>query len=117
MRVMALFFNFIFFAKCLHVGEDGPGRGHLCHIDTFLLTPLTFLFLSKTIKCWYAFSKNVSNILVASYFDLPKLFVFVSPVLHRCRVVHVLFGDISYIIRSAHWHVNNKIKRKFILFQ
>ena len=32
------FFNFIFFfAKCLHVGEDGPGRGQLCHTDTFLV--------------------------------------------------------------------------------
>ena len=31
------FFNFIFFAKCLCVGEDGPGQGHLCHTDTFLV--------------------------------------------------------------------------------
>ena len=40
MRVMALFqlyFLFFFFAKYLRVGEDGPGRGHLCHIDTFLV--------------------------------------------------------------------------------
>ena len=36
MRVMALF-STSYFAKCLHVGEDGPGRGHLCHIDTFLV--------------------------------------------------------------------------------
>ena len=35
MRVMVLF-STSFFAKCLRVGEDGPGRGHLCHIDTFL---------------------------------------------------------------------------------
>ena len=33
---MALF-STSFFAKCLHVGEDGPGRGHLCHTDTFLV--------------------------------------------------------------------------------
>ena len=26
-----------FFAKCLCVGEDGPGRGHLCHTNTFLV--------------------------------------------------------------------------------
>ena len=26
-----------FVAKCLHVGEDGPGQGHLCHTDTFLV--------------------------------------------------------------------------------
>ena len=25
------------FAKCQRVGEDGPGRGHLCHTDTFLV--------------------------------------------------------------------------------
>ena len=31
------FFNFIFFAKCLRVGEDGPGWRHLCHTDTFLV--------------------------------------------------------------------------------
>ena len=27
-----------FFAKCLRVGEDGPGRGHLCHTDTFVVS-------------------------------------------------------------------------------
>ena len=36
MRVMALF-STSFFAKCLRVGEDGPGQGHLCHIDRFLI--------------------------------------------------------------------------------
>ena len=36
MRVMALF-STSFFAKYLRVGEDGPGRGHLCHIYTFLV--------------------------------------------------------------------------------
>ena len=57
------------------------------------------------------------------YFDLPKLFVFVSPVFHMLRTerrrhdVHVLFVDVSYDVRSAHWHVNNKIKRKFTLFE
>ena len=30
------FFNFIFY-KNLLVGEDGPGRGHLYHTDTFLV--------------------------------------------------------------------------------
>ena len=42
MTVMALF-STSFFAKCLHVDEDSPGQGHLCHIDTFLV----FLFFSK----------------------------------------------------------------------
>ena len=27
----------LLFAKCLHVGEDGPGWGHLCHTGTFLV--------------------------------------------------------------------------------
>ena len=36
MRIMALF-STSFYAKCLHVGEDGSGWGHLCHIDTFLV--------------------------------------------------------------------------------
>ena len=30
----------------------------------------------------------------------------------RCHDVHVLFGDVSYDVRSVHWRVNNKIKRK-----
>ena len=33
---MALF-STSFFAKCLCGGEDGPGQGHLCHTDTFLV--------------------------------------------------------------------------------
>ena len=30
--------------------------------------------------------------------------------------VHVLFGDVSYDVRNAHWRVNNKIKRKIYSF-
>ena len=41
MRVMALF-STSFFAKYLRVGEDGPGQGHLCHTDTFLVLLLFF---------------------------------------------------------------------------
>ena len=33
----------------------------------------------------------------------------------RSHAFHVLFDDVSYDIRSMHWHVNNKIKRKFTL--
>ena len=29
---------------------------------------------------------------------------------------HVLFGDVIYDVRIAHWRVNNKMKRKFTLF-
>ena len=36
MRVMTLFSTYCF-AKCLRVDEDGRGRGHLCHIDIFLV--------------------------------------------------------------------------------
>ena len=44
MEVVTLFFNFFFFffAKCLFPGEDAR-RGHLCHIDTFLVC-LFFFF-------------------------------------------------------------------------
>ena len=35
------FFDLFFCAKYLRGGEDGPGRGHLCHTDTFLF----FFFL------------------------------------------------------------------------
>ena len=31
------FISTSFFAKCLHVGEDGPRLGNLCHIDNFLV--------------------------------------------------------------------------------
>ena len=53
---------------------------------------------------------------------MPKLFVFVSAALQmlsterRCHDVHVLFGDVSYDVRSAHWCVNNKIKKKIYSF-
>ena len=33
----------------------------------------------------------------------------------RRHDVHVLFGDVSYDVINAHWHVNNKIKRKLTL--
>ena len=35
----------------------------------------------------------------------------------RRHDVLVMFGDVSYDVRNAHWRVNNKIKRKFPLFQ
>ena len=41
MRVMA-HFSTSFFAKCLRVGEDGPGRGYLCHNNTFLVFILEY---------------------------------------------------------------------------
>ena len=47
MRVMALF-STSFFAKLLHVVEDGPGRGHLCHTDTFLVCSILQLLILKT---------------------------------------------------------------------
>ena len=43
MKVMALF-STSFFAKCLRVGEDGPGLGHLCHTDMFLVFFFFFFF-------------------------------------------------------------------------
>ena len=46
MGVMALF-SASFFAKYLHVDEDGPGQGHLCYTDTFLVSFLFIIFLQK----------------------------------------------------------------------
>ena len=46
MRVIALF-STSFFAKYLRVGEDGPGQGHLCHTDTFLVLK-TFVGLIRS---------------------------------------------------------------------
>ena len=64
------------------------------------------------------------NILVSLFDLLIFLFIFfVSPAFHmlsterRHHDVHVLFGDVGYDVRSKHWRVNNKIKRKFTLFQ
>ena len=65
-------------------------------------------------------SWNVRNILVTRLFWFAEtLFVFVCSVLHMLNTerrrydVHVLF---SYGVRSAHWRVNSKIKRKFTLY-
>ena len=34
----------------------------------------------------------------------------------RRHDVHVLFGDVSYDVRNAHWRVNNKNKKKIYSF-
>ena len=34
----------VLFAKCLCLDEDGPGRGHLCHSDKFLVFFFFFFF-------------------------------------------------------------------------
>ena len=64
------------------------------------------------------------RILVSKLFRFADfLSFFVSPAFHmlsterRRHDVHVLFGDVIYDVRNAHWRVNNKIKRKFTLFQ
>ena len=46
MRIMALF-STSFIAKYLGVVEDGPGRGHLCHADTFLILDHLWVRFSK----------------------------------------------------------------------
>ena len=61
MRVMALF-STLFFAKYLRVGEDGPGRGHLCHTDTFLVYLCLALWVKFSVDILkyfpYFFQKN-----------------------------------------------------------
>ena len=59
MRVMALF-SISFFAKCLRVGEDGPGRGHLCHTDTFLVFFLVVYFCFAIVWSDIEVSENKS---------------------------------------------------------
>ena len=59
--------------------------------------------------------------LVSKLFLFAETFLFLfSPAFYmlksterRRHDVHVLFGDVSYDVRKAHWRVNNKIKRKF----
>ena len=63
MRVMALF-STSFFAKYLRVGEDGPGRGHLCHTDTFLVffsisSPIKFSYHKDIHVCFLDFMKAI----------------------------------------------------------
>ena len=48
MRVMALFQLHFLSNACVWV-KMAPGRGHLCHIDTFLV-----LFLLENICCMYS---------------------------------------------------------------
>ena len=76
-------------------------------------TPLTSLFLNKTIKSWYAFSQleckehfGINIILICRNLSTER----------RRHDVHVLFGDVIYDARNAHWRVKNKINRKFTLF-
>ena len=65
MRVMALF-STSFFAKSLCVVEDGPGRGHLCHIDTIL--DITTMF--HRIPVFNANSVDPDQMLHSSVSDL-----------------------------------------------
>ena len=52
MWVMALF-STSFFATCLRVGEHGPGLGHPCHTDTFLVisSVSSLSFLLRFLPC------------------------------------------------------------------
>ena len=54
MRVLAVF-STSFFAKYLRVGEDGPGQGHLCHTDTFLVFfgEITYMYLLSAMNYMY----------------------------------------------------------------
>ena len=67
MRVMALF-STSFFAKYLRVGEDGPGRGHLYHTDTFLV--VFFFFFFFFFSCCFVFVRkpNAQDELLSFYF-------------------------------------------------
>ena len=56
MRVIALF-STSFFAKYLRVVEDGPGQGHLCHTDTFLV----LTYNTSRVQKWKLF-KGVSKL-------------------------------------------------------
>ena len=51
-------FSTSFFAKYLRVVEDGPGRGHLCHTDTFLVF-FCFVFLQLFPKLPSGMAKSV----------------------------------------------------------
>ena len=63
------------------------------------------------------FLVNLRNILETRLFHLPFQRSTCFKSIERGRHdVHVLFGGVSYDVRSAHWRVNNKIKRKFTLF-
>ena len=55
---MALF-SYSFFAKYLRVGEDGPGRGHLYHTDTFLVIIYFCGIDFSTFTCWTGQFLNV----------------------------------------------------------
>ena len=65
-----------FIAKCLPVGENGPGRGHLHHIDTFLvhiyyMTPIvpkktrTFNNVSAIKKSGTTFNCHTKHLMTA----------------------------------------------------
>ena len=53
---------FSFFAKCLCVGEDGPGQGRLCHTDTFLVSSVFSLSIIFFLPCPFFISSAISFI-------------------------------------------------------
>ena len=68
------------FAKYLRVVEDGPGWGHLCHTDTFLVSVqkhrLWVLFRTVSPRRFergptiYVMSRNMKNIRVLFYLKI-----------------------------------------------
>ena len=46
-------FSTSFFAKYLRVVEDGPGRGHLCHTDTFLVSDMVPVLVLLFVALWF----------------------------------------------------------------
>ena len=84
--------------------------------SNFSVPDQTFSVPEQPIKCWYAFSwleckEHFGNKIILI---CRNYFVFVSPALHMLSTerrrygVHVLFGDVSYDVRSAHWRANKK---------
>ena len=75
-------FWWLLFAKCLHVDEVGPGWGHPCHLDTFLV--LNFL----------------SNEGITSF--VFRITIFGLIVYNRAKVyIHQNF--LKVVVRMTHW--------------
>ena len=73
--------RWLFFAKCLRVDEDGPGWGHPCHLDTFLVLPCVILFLCFSVLLALRLprlgERELILVLFVRLFDL-RLFGFVG---------------------------------------
>ena len=98
MTVMALLPT-SFFAKCLRVGEDGPGRVHRCHIDIFLVFTRNGRF-----PCVVLGYSDTYSYFVQSHSDAPNKYSKADVV----KMLEYLIGNIFFGVWQTDISTNNR---------